>query len=31
LAFRAVRNHLVKKEEAAYKARMEAKESDGGQ
>ncbi len=28
LAFRAVRNHLVKEEEASYKARMEAKESE---
>ena len=29
LAFRAVRNHLLKEEEAAYKARTESKESEG--
>jgi len=29
LAFRAVRNHLLKEEEAAYEARTESKESEG--
>ena len=29
LAFKSVRNHLLKEEETAYKARMEAKESEG--
>ncbi len=28
LAFRAVRDHLLKEEEAVYKARIEAKESE---
>ena len=29
LAFRAVRDHLLKEEEAVYKARIEAKKSEG--
>lgn len=31
LAFRAVRDHLLKEEEAVYKARIEAKESEDTQ